>query len=153
MINGTCCSNFWSHSHFVLSPWKGFLERTHWKGTAVSKIWLQVVKFVCSTGLPLAITRWVLTTFSSHCPLSCKQSGWLPSETSIIFGNILGTVRIKPGAAGSWSKHANHYAMLPPPRLSKLWIWFDGNQCTRSLIKRQPSRADFIRLLGDLEKG
>ena len=60
-------------------------------------------KFVfCRTGLPLARTRWVRSTFSSHCPLSSNQRRWLASATWIIFplkilGGMLG---IEPWAAG-----------------------------------------------------
>ena len=51
--------------------------------------------FTCSyffsTCLPLAGTRWVRSSFSSHCPLSSNQRHWLTSATSIIFPvNIFG---------------------------------------------------------------
>ena len=42
----------------------------------------------CSTGLPLARTKWVWSTFSTPCPLSSNQGGWLTSATSIIFPMI-----------------------------------------------------------------
>ena len=34
---------------------------------------LELAIFFCSTGLPLARTRWDRSTFSSHCPLSSYQ--------------------------------------------------------------------------------
>ena len=37
------------------------------------------------TGLPLARTRWVRSTFSSHCPLSSNQRYCLTSVTLILF--------------------------------------------------------------------
>ena len=39
----------------------------------------------CSTGLPLARTRWVRSTLSSHCPLTSDQVHWFTSATAIIF--------------------------------------------------------------------
>ena len=42
------------------------------------------LKLFCSTWLPLAITRRIWSTFSSHCPLSYSQRHWLTSATSII---------------------------------------------------------------------
>ena len=41
----------------------------------------------CSTSFPLASTRWVLSTFSSHCQRSSKQCRWLTSATSTIFSS------------------------------------------------------------------
>ena len=41
--------------------------------------------FFCITSLPLAFTRWVQSTFSSHCPLSSKQRHWLTSAKVTIF--------------------------------------------------------------------
>ena len=48
-------------------------------------------------------TRWVWSTFSSHCPLFSKQCHWLTTATSkISFSeNILVMLGLKPGAAGS----------------------------------------------------
>ena len=66
----------------------------------------------CSTNLPLASTRWVQLTFSSHCPLSSNQSRWL-TATTLISGTL--GMGINPRAAGSRSKYANHCAMLLPP--------------------------------------
>ena len=58
--------------------------------------------FFCRDGLPLARSRWVWSTFSSHCPLSSIQPHWLTSATSIFFPHkkISWTLGIKPGAAG-----------------------------------------------------
>ena len=62
--------------------------------------------FFCIPGLPLARTRWVRLTFSSHSPLSSKQHCWLTSATSIIFHfNELrewweSNSELQPGAAG-----------------------------------------------------
>ena len=39
----------------------------------------------CCTGLPLASTRWILSTFLSHCPGYSNKSSWLTSADSIIF--------------------------------------------------------------------
>ena len=57
--------------------------------------------FFC-TGLPLARTRWVRTTFSSHCTLSSNQYSWLTSATAIIISseNSLGMLGIKPRLLG-----------------------------------------------------
>ena len=70
--------------------------------------------FLCCTSLPLASTRWVQSTFSNHCPISFMQSFSLTSATSTISSSeiFLGTLGVKPGAAGSGSKSANHCAML-----------------------------------------
>ena len=71
----------------------------------------------CRTSLPLASSRCVRSTFLSHCPLSSKQCRWLTSARSTNFSSekYLGMLGIKPGAAGSGSKCANHCAMLPQP--------------------------------------
>ena len=42
-------------------------------------------RLFCSTGLPLARTRWVRLTFSSHGPLSSNQRHWFTSAKLIIF--------------------------------------------------------------------
>ena len=39
----------------------------------------------CGTCLPLASTRWVWSTFSSHCPLSSYQRRWFTSAMAIFF--------------------------------------------------------------------
>ena len=41
--------------------------------------------FFGTTGLPPAWTRWVRSTFSSHCPHSSNQRRWLTSATWILF--------------------------------------------------------------------
>ena len=66
----------------------------------------------CSTSLPLASTRWVHSTFSSHCLLCSKQHRWIISAATTNFSskNFSGTLGIEPGAAGSKSKYANHCA-------------------------------------------
>ena len=45
-------------------------------------LWRTNFKLFCSTGLPLASTRWLRSTFSSHCPLSSIQCRWLISAAS-----------------------------------------------------------------------
>ena len=73
--------------------------------------------------LPLASTRCVWSTFSSHFPLSSYQHHWLTSAMSIIvfLWNISGMLGIKPRAAGSRSKCAIAPCCplnpIPPPRL------------------------------------
>ena len=70
------------------------------------------IEFFCSASLPLACTRWVQSTLSSHCPLSSKQFNlnniynFSSEKNSVKLG-------IEPGAAGSRSKCANHCAKLP----------------------------------------
>ena len=67
----------------------------------------------CSTNLPQASTRWVGSTFSSHCQLSSKQPRWLTSATLIIFSSeISGMLGIKLQTAGFRIKYANHCAMV-----------------------------------------
>ena len=39
----------------------------------------------CSAGLSLARTRWVRSTFSSHCPLSSNQCRWLMQQHQQFF--------------------------------------------------------------------
>ena len=56
----------------------GFEPRT-------SRIWTELASLFCSTGLPLARTRWGQTTFSSHCLHSSNQRHWLTSATSVMF--------------------------------------------------------------------
>ena len=71
------------------------------------------MNLVCSTGLSLANTGWVQSTFSIHCTLSSKQRKWLFSAiTTIFLWKFFGPLGSKPGAAGSGSKYANHCAML-----------------------------------------
>ena len=43
------------------------------------------VDYFCSTSLSLASTKWVRSTFSSHCPLSSKPCHRLTPATSTIF--------------------------------------------------------------------
>ena len=52
----------------------------------------------CSTSLPLASTRCVRSTFSSHCLFSPKQRCWLTSATSTFFSSekISGMLGIEP---------------------------------------------------------
>ena len=64
------------------------------------------ILFCSTTSLPLATTRWVQSTCSSHCLLPTKQHCGLTSATSTIFYSeknlgLLGTER----AAGSRSKY------------------------------------------------
>ena len=37
-------------------------------------VYARIKSIFCSPSLPLARTRWVRSTFSSHCPLSSKQA-------------------------------------------------------------------------------
>ena len=70
--------------------------------------------------LLLASTRWVRSTFSSHCSLSPYQGRWLTSTMPLIFSSekISGMLGIEPGAAGSSSKYADHFATLPSIKMS-----------------------------------
>ena len=55
----------------------------------------------CSTGFPLASTRWLRSTFSSHWQLSYGQRCWLTSATSKkILLNFFGNPGIQ--TRGSW---------------------------------------------------
>ena len=49
-----------------------------------------VQKFFCSTGLPLASTRWVRSTVSSHYPLSSKQRHLWSSMDYFFLWNFFG---------------------------------------------------------------
>ena len=57
--------------------------------------------FFCSNRLPQASTRWLQSTFTSHCPLSSKQHRWLTSASSTIYFSEknLGTLGIDPWEA------------------------------------------------------
>ena len=96
--------------------------------------------YVFSTGLPLATTRWVRATFSSHCPLSSNQCCWLTSALSIIFplkffGNAVNQTW------GCWvrSKYSTSLCYAAPPRKHNAW-WQHQSQmkdvsfCTIKLI-------------------
>ena len=81
----------------------------------------------CSTGLPLARTRWVRSTFSSHCPHYSNQTQWLTSATLKIFplkkfGNARNRTR------GCWvrSKNATSELCNPPLQSSQLFA-FSGS--------------------------
>ena len=51
-----------------------------------TELWCVAIFFIfCCTGLPLARTRWVRSTFSSHCSHSSNQRRWLTSASLIIF--------------------------------------------------------------------
>ena len=54
------------------------------------------------TTLPLCRTRWVWSTFSSHCPLSSNQGRWKTLAALIIFflWKNSGLLGVKPRAAG-----------------------------------------------------
>ena len=62
-------------------------------------ILVKVCSVFCSTGLPLASTRWVRSRFSSHCPLSSYQHRWLTLTMSIIFSS-----EIFLGNTGNWTR-------------------------------------------------
>ena len=47
--------------------------------------WANPLVIVCLGILFLFYSRWVQSTFSSHCPLSSNQCRWLTSETTIVF--------------------------------------------------------------------
>ena len=70
---------------------------------------------LANTRLPLASTGWVRSSFESHCSLSSKQRRWLTSATSTIFSseNFLGTLGIKPGAAGLEASMINIVLWFP----------------------------------------
>ena len=65
------CTRSWAITGFML------LHHMH-SGELTSGI------FFCSTGLPLARTRWVWSTYSSHYPLPSNQRRWITSATLII---------------------------------------------------------------------
>ena len=62
----------------------------------------------CSTGLPLARTRWVWSTFSRHSPLSSNQCHRWTSATLIIFPLKFF------GSAGDWTRVAGWEASMLP---------------------------------------
>ena len=69
----------------------------------------------CSTSLPLARTRWVPSTLSSHCPLSSNQRRWLTSVTSNIFHKWWES---NPGQLGE-KQVCYLCAMQPPSPINK----------------------------------
>ena len=72
--------------------------------------------YFCSTGLPLTRTRWVWSTFSSHCTLSSNQRWWLTSATLIIFllKKFQECWKSNPGLLGE-KQVCYLCAMQPPP--------------------------------------
>ena len=87
-------------------------ERLHHDdGTALGGALLELVVGIheglvfCSTSLPLASTRRVQSTYSSHCPLSSKQRDWLTSATLTIF---------EPGKLGPESSMLTINLWCPP---------------------------------------
>ena len=73
----------------------------------------ELSKTFWSTGFPLARTRWVYSTISSHCPIPTKQHCWLTSATLIIylckyFGNA-------GNQAGDWMRSKYDTTVLASP--------------------------------------
>ena len=83
--------------------------------------WLDILdQIFCSTGLPLAKTRWIRSTFSIHCPLSSNQCHWLTLATLIMFHlNFLGNAVIEPRAA-VWESSMLPLCLPPPTRFCLL---------------------------------
>ena len=104
----------------------------------------------CSTDLPLGRTRWVWSTFSSHCPLLSYQRWWLTSATLTIFPRK-DFVKAENRTRSCWvrSKYATSLLSSPPPPsrskswLLKLWstnhFWklflSDQTCCTLSILR------------------
>ena len=63
----------------------------HFHGEKITLLKQHIFYLFCSTSWPLACTRWVQSTFLSHCSLS---TNWLTSALSTIFSseNNLGTL-------------------------------------------------------------
>ena len=84
----------------------------------------------------VARTRWVRSTFSSHCLLSSNQRRWLASATSIIFRN-----------AGNWTpgllgeKQVCYLCALQPSSIHhtfSVWNPLCSNQLSRPLLPCLP---------------
>ena len=79
----------------------------------------------CSTSLPLARTRCVWSTFSSHCPLSSKQRHWLIFVTLIIspLKNLKNFMNAGNQNRGCWvrGKYATS-VLCSPCKQYKLWL-------------------------------
>ena len=75
----------------------------------------------CSTGLPLARTRWVWSAFSRHCPLSFNQGHWLTSATLIIFHlkKFRECWKLNPGLLGE--KKICHLCAMHHPKYINLY--------------------------------
>ena len=63
----------------------GAIYRSEMHQWLLSSTWSRVT--FCSTSLPLPSTRWVRSTFSSHCSLFSKQRRWLTSPTLTMFSS------------------------------------------------------------------
>ena len=105
---------------------------------------LELFTFFCRTGLPLARTRWVWSTFSSHCQLSSKQCRWLTSATWILFLlNFWGNAGI--WTRGCWVRSKNTTSVLcsplaPPPTLYSLIAF--PNVSTEIIFLRASKQKD-----------
>ena len=67
--------------------------------------------------LPLPSTKWVRSTFSSHCPLSSKQSSWSTTATlKKKFKNFRENWEYNPGQL------CCHQVLQPLP-LTKFWVY------------------------------
>ena len=85
-----------------------------------------------STSLPLASTRWVRSTFSSLCPISCNQRPWKSQQH---WNKFWGMPRIKPGPLGE-KQECCLCAMQPPPPFMMLTLY------TEPLRRRAESPYD-----------
>ena len=86
----------------------------------LSTVW----SILCRIGSPLARTRCILSTFSSHCTHSSNEHRWLTSTTSIMFplkffGEHWGS---NPGLL-SEKQVCYLFALLPCPSLSDLFVF------------------------------
>ena len=127
-------------------------------------------KILCSTSLPLATTslplastRWVRSTFSSHCPLSSRHVPLINLSNIDNFCQIakiiLGTLRIEPGAAGSGSRNTDRCATYATPTSTSIFelrkfclkeelrnlnwkLWNSGPKCQ---LKYQITRQTILR--------
>ena len=97
----------------------------------LEKLWIiDKILSVCCTGLPLARTGWVWSTFSRHCPLSSYQCHWLTSAASMIFPLkfFLRMLGFKPRAA-RWE------ASMLPLCSPQYWDKFYFRICVKCLKK------------------
>ena len=106
---------------------------SYWSNVPVER---SARKLFCSTGLVLASSWWVLSTFSSHSPLSSKQRRWLTSATATIFPleNFWECWELNPGQLG-WEA-----SVLPI-----VLCWYPPLQTTlRTAKKQQPNQISWL---------
>ena len=120
-------------------------------------------KILCSTSLPLASTRWVRSTFSSHCPLSSRHVPLINLSNIDNFCQIaeiiLGTLRIEPTYLGPEARILTAVLPMLPPTSSGIFklrkfclkeelrnlnwrIWNSGPKCQ---LKYQITRQTILR--------